>query len=184
MKTTTSTRNRLGRIAAAFVTVSTIAIGVGADHAHAFTYSTTGAAGATSNWTATNVNLAPAYPVNSRVIAGPTFTAYRNGSVPVDIPQKVTATVNLFRSNGGSWVLVNTKTLSGFIMGGYGAINFVSDSLRSWARGYYYTTQVVVRWNDQYARVAGTLTYNAAHASDFRCNVALCTPYNGYVLVQ
>ena len=92
--------------------------------------------------------------------------------------------MNLFRSNGGSWVLVNTKTLSGFIMGGYGAINFVSDSLGSWARGYYYTTQVVVRWNDQYARVAGTLTYNAAHASDFRCNVALCTPYNGYVLVQ
>ena len=60
MKTTTSTRNRLGKVAAAFVTVRTIAIGVGADHARAFTYSTTGVAGATSNWTATNANLAPA----------------------------------------------------------------------------------------------------------------------------
>ena len=152
--------------------------------AHALNWGGTGTYGATDAWTATYVNAAPAYPVNSRVIAGPTARVFRNGAVPTNNPQVVTITGYLYRATASGWVLMTSRSNSAYIQGGYSAVYLMVGSLGSWARGYTYYVATVITWDDNYGNTSGTLTVNPNRASDNVCTVAACTasPY-GYVTI-
>lgn len=153
--------------------------------AQAITWGGTGSYGATDSWTPTYVNAAPSYPVNSRVIAGPTVRVFRNGAVATNNPQVVIITGNLYRATSSGWVLITSKSNSYYIQGGYSAANLMVDSLGSWARGYSYYVSTMITWKDNYGNVSGTLTVNPNQASDNVCTVSYCTPSSsGYVTIR
>lgn len=170
--------------AAATVALGLTVAGPGAGGAEAVTWRNYNAAGATDYWGFVNVNNFQNGV--TRQIVGPGMRIHRTNAVAWNIPQKVRMTQELYRWNGASWTVVDALGQNFYINGGVQTIT-LNGVVFNWnARGYHYFVKTTIAWFDNTASgiASGTMEMYQDRGSDFRCNVAYCTPGAGYVTVN